>query len=100
MKCPLAGHPRARRVTVSNTWLQAKARDILNHKRDHLLAGYLIEDVFPGYDITKNVDACLQVTKFGKRTSLAIQVTTLLKVVIPFLPFSGVDLGAHPLLAF
>jgi hypothetical protein len=59
---------------VTNTWIQAKARNLLNHTRDRLLAGHAVEDAFPNYEISKDDDACLHVSKFATGSSLAFQV--------------------------
>jgi hypothetical protein len=69
------GHPNARKVRATNTWIQAKARNLLNHTRDRLLAGHAVEDAFPDYDISKDDDGCLHVSKFTKGSVLALQVS-------------------------
>ena len=68
------GHRRARRVPVTNSWIQAKFHDLGNHQRDRLLAGISIEDAFNDYDIRDDEDACLLVSKFSKGSDLAFQV--------------------------
>jgi len=74
LTCKSAGHPHARRVPVTKTWIQAKFHEITNLKRDRLLAGQVVEDVFPDYDQRKDRDGCLQLSKFAKGSELAIQV--------------------------
>jgi hypothetical protein len=74
LTCKSRGHPNARKVRVTNTWIQAKARNLLNHERDRLLAGHAVEDTFPDYDIRDDDEACLHVSKFATGSSLAFQV--------------------------
>jgi hypothetical protein len=70
-----SGHPHARRVPVTNTWIQAKFHEIPNLRRDRLLAGHVVEDAFPDYDQSKDRGGCLQLSKFAKGSVLAIQVS-------------------------
>jgi hypothetical protein len=70
------GHRRARRVQVTQTWIQAKSAQLPDHSRDRLLAGHPVEDAIADYDMSDDEDACLHVSKFTKGVDLAFQVSS------------------------
>lgn len=66
-------HPKARRVSATLTWIQAKANKLQAHQRDRLIAGAPIEEAFPNYDPDSDDDACLLTEKNGRGVDIALK---------------------------